>query len=65
MLAEKSVAVSYSVPARFKALLEAAATRESRSQTNMLEALLFQHRSAHGIDIAPTAAQASSTVKCE
>ena len=48
-----------------RALLEAAATRESRSQTNMLEALLFQHRSAHGIDIAPTAAQACSTVKCE
>lgn len=65
MSAEKSVAVSYRVSARFKALLEAAAAREHRSQTNMLEALLFQYCSTHGIDIAPTVAQTSSRVKCK
>jgi len=65
MSAEKTVAVSYRVSARFKALLEAAAAREHRSQTNMLETLLFQHCSAQGIEIAPTAAQVPSPDTCE
>lgn len=65
MSAEKTVAVSYRVSARFKALLEAAAAKEHRSQTNMLEALLFQYCSAHGLDDAPTVAQTISADKCE
>lgn len=42
MPAEKSVAVSFRVSPRFKQLLEAAAHAEHRSQTNMLETLLFE-----------------------
>jgi hypothetical protein len=40
---EKSVSVSFRVSARFKRLLEEAAALEHRSQTNMLEVLLFKH----------------------
>ncbi len=47
----KNVSVSFRVSTRFKALLEAAAERERRSQTNMLEMLLFQHCDAHGIEV--------------
>ena len=43
----KNVSVSFRVSPRFKALLEAAAVRELRSQTNMLEMLLFQYCDAH------------------
>lgn len=50
MAAEKTVSVSFRVSARFKALLEAAATREHRSQTNMLEALLFAYCEAEGLE---------------
>lgn len=39
----KNVSISFRVSARFKALLEAAAARERRSQTNTLEILLFQY----------------------
>ena len=39
MSAEKTVAVSFRVSPRFKLLLETAAAREHRSQTNMLETL--------------------------
>ncbi|WP_288896258.1 hypothetical protein [uncultured Delftia sp.] len=46
----KNVSVSFRVSARFKALLEAAAARERRSQTNMLEMLLFQYCDAQGIE---------------
>lgn len=45
----KNVSVSFRVSPRFKALLEAAAARERRSQTNMLEMLLFQYCDEHGI----------------
>lgn len=65
MSAEKTVAVSYRVSARFKALLEAAAAKEHRSQTNMLEALLFQYCSANGLDVAPTVPKALPADKCE
>jgi hypothetical protein len=41
MAEEKSVAVSFRVTPRFKRLLEAAASQANRSQTNMLETLLF------------------------
>ncbi|AVP57701.1 hypothetical protein C7H73_08535 [Pulveribacter suum] len=37
MAAEKTVSVSFRVSPEFKALLEAAALRGHRSQTNMLE----------------------------
>lgn len=43
MAAEKTVSMSFRVSPRFKVLLEVAAARESRSLTNMLEALLFTH----------------------
>lgn len=39
----KNVSVSFRVSPRFKELLEAAAARERRSQTNMLETLLFAY----------------------
>lgn len=47
MAAEKTVSVSFRVSPRFKALLEAAATHEYRSLTNMLETLLFGKRPAN------------------
>jgi uncharacterized protein (DUF1778 family) len=40
---EKSVSISFRVSPRFKRLLEEAAALEHRSQTNMLEVLLFKH----------------------
>ena len=49
MSAEKTVPISFRVSRRFKALLEAAATREHRSQTNMLETLLFVYCDQHGL----------------
>ncbi len=53
MAAERNIAVSFRVSPRFKRLLEAAASRENRSQTNMLETLLFSYCELHGIDVAP------------
>ncbi len=50
MPAEKTIPVSYRVSPRFKQLLEAAATRERRSQTNMLETLLFAFCEQQGIE---------------
>lgn len=46
----KSVSVSYRVSPRFKQLLELAAAREHRSQTNMLESILFDYCKAHQIE---------------
>lgn len=51
MSAEKTVAISFRVSPRFKHLLEAAAARENRSQTNMLETLLYQYCEQQGIDL--------------
>lgn len=51
MSAEKTVAVSFRVSPRFKLLLEAAAAREHRSQTNMLETLLFEYCKHSGLAI--------------
>jgi len=39
----KTVSVSFRVSPRFKMLLEAAAKEANRSQTNLLEQLLFEH----------------------
>jgi hypothetical protein len=49
----KNVSVSFRVSPRFKRLLEAAAASERRSQTNMLETLLFAYCEERGIDTAP------------
>ena len=49
MAAEKTVSISFRVSPEFKSLLEAAALREHRSQTNMLEALLLDHCRKNGI----------------
>lgn len=49
MSEEKSVSVSFRVTPRFKRLLQAAAEREHRSQTNLLETLLFAHCVKHGV----------------
>lgn len=58
MSAEKTLAVSFRVSPRFKQLLEAAAAVERRSQTNMLEMLLFDFCEQRGIEppeqVAPT-----------
>ena len=54
MAAEKTVSISFRVSPEFKALLEAAALREHRSQTNMLEALLLDHCRKHGIQAGST-----------
>ena len=52
MPAEKTIAISFRVSPRFKLLLEAAAAREHRSQTNMLESLLFNYCEQKGLDAA-------------
>jgi hypothetical protein len=51
MVAEKTVAVSIRVSPRFKHLLQAAAAHEHRSQTNMLETLLFSYCEQKGLEI--------------
>ena len=57
MPAEKTIAVSFRVSPRFKQLLESAAERERRSQTNMLETLLFDYCTEQGIGAAPAASK--------
>jgi hypothetical protein len=59
MAAEKTVSISFRVSAEFKALLEAAALRERRSQTNMLETLLLEHCRKNGIQVVPTNGEGS------
>ena len=54
MPAEKTVAVSFRVTPRFKLLLEAGAAREHRSQTNMLEKLLFTYCETARLDVDST-----------
>lgn len=51
--AAKPIAISFRVTPRFKHLLEIAAARENRSQTNMLETLLLAYCQREGIDTAP------------
>ena len=50
MAENKNIAMSFRVTPRFKALLEAAASRENRSLTNMLERLVFDHCRKHRLD---------------
>lgn len=52
---KKAISVSFRVSPEFKALLEAAALREHRSQTNMLESLLLDHCRKNGIQPASSA----------
>ncbi|GKT26045.1 hypothetical protein [Acidovorax sp. SUPP3334] len=49
----KNVSISFRVSPRFKCLLAAAAARERRSQTNMLEMLLFAYCDEHGLHPVP------------
>ena len=49
MKSEKSIGISFRVTPRFKRLLEAAADRDQRSLTNMLEVLLEEHCRRHCI----------------
>lgn len=49
MSAEKTVSVSFRVTPEFKELLVVAAAREQRSQTNLLERLLFDHCRQNGV----------------
>ena len=56
MAAEKNVSVSFRVTPELKSLLELAAMREQRSQTNLLERLLFDHCRKQGI-AAPVASK--------
>lgn len=46
----KNVAMSFRVSPRFKTLLNAAAAKERRSLTNMLETLLFDYCKQHGLE---------------
>jgi len=63
MPAEKTVAVSFRVSPRFKQLLEAAAEREHRSQTNMLETLLYDYCKQNGIEVPEQTKQISRSSK--
>lgn len=51
----KNVSVSFRVSPRFKRLLQAAAAGQRRSQTNMLETLLFAYCEEQGLEAAPVA----------
>jgi uncharacterized protein (DUF1778 family) len=42
-MAEKTVSINFRVTPEFKALLELAAAQEHRTQTNLLEKLLYDH----------------------
>lgn len=46
----KSVSVSFRVSPKFKRCLELAAAYEQRSQTNVLEKLLFDFCRKHGLE---------------
>lgn len=64
MPAEKTVSVSFRVSPRFKQMLETAAARDHRSQTNMLETLLFDYCERHGLSVREVDHK-SSTAKTE
>lgn len=67
MAGEKNVSMSFRVSPQFKALLEAAAAREHRSLTNMLEKLLFTYCDQYDVigtavpTIAPTKNERGTT----
>ncbi|MBK4736791.1 hypothetical protein JJB74_19370 [Noviherbaspirillum sp. DKR-6] len=55
--------MSFRVSPKFKVLLEAAAAREHRSLTNMLETLLFTYCDQQGLTEASSTAAASEKNK--
>ncbi len=61
----KRIPVSFRVTPQFKRALELAAEREQRSQTNLVEKLLFDFCKKSGIDIdvALTSASAKKRVR--
>jgi len=63
MSAEKTVAVSFRVSPHFKKLLETAAASEHRSQTNMLETLLYDYCKRNSIEVAEPTKQISRSSK--
>jgi uncharacterized protein (DUF1778 family) len=64
MPAEKTVSMSFRVSPRFRAMLQAAATREHRSLTNMLETLLYEHCERRGLaDVLPPASRAEKEAR--
>jgi len=63
MTSDKTVAVSFRVSPRFKELLERAAVRERRSQTNMVETLLFDYCAKHGLDTTKASVASRRTKK--
>ena len=65
MPAEKSVSISFRVSPTFKKLLVLAAEREHRSQTNLLEILLFDHCEQVGLHIDSTAQSSPETEPAE
>jgi len=50
MTAERTVSMSFRVTPKFRRLLVAAAEKQNRSLTNMLETLLFEFCAENGID---------------
>lgn len=52
------ISVSFRVTPRFKRCLELAAAYEQRSQTNLVEKLVFDYCKSHGLEPEPTRAGA-------
>lgn len=61
----KRIPVSFRVTPQFKRALELAAQREQRSQTNLVEKLLFDfcRKSGIAVDAMPSPADAKKRVK--
>lgn len=51
MLEPKPLPMSFRVSERFRAALEAAADAEHRSQSNMLEVMVFDYCKRHGVEV--------------
>lgn len=56
MIQEKTIGLSFRVTPKIKRMLEAAAGRERRSLTNMLEVLVEDYCIRHGISEQPESA---------
>ena len=65
MPATKSAVISFRVSPGFREALRLAAVREHRTQTNMVEYLLYEHCRVHGIPIreTSTAEQTAATLR--
>lgn len=55
----KRIPISFRVTPQFKRALEIAAEREQRSQTNLVEKLLFDFCKKSGINVEPALVQAT------